>query len=796
MRSIAVLSLGIGFVVGLTAETTKAAVTAVGDVLPSDDPFTLNVFENLPPSGNFIDPTEPPGAQTNFENSDVIPGYENIEAGIVVGQQAWGRLDIDGNSQLRYQTLVIGDQDTGDTERRGTGFVLITGIDALYNNDPTILPAGLPDGVMGADPRDEEAGFDAYVGRFGQGTLEIRGGGRAEIQDAVILGDQPGSTGQLVVDGFASFMGSGGFTSQGSSGEPHQLIVGRNGDGFMTISAGGTVVSDSLQEGAGTFDTFGAVIGGDATVSASDEPLPGGRGTVTVTGLSSKWIVGGSLQIGGFQERGEGTSGENVEGLGLEYNSEAARGTLYVQDNGLVSVRPAIEADQEQDDLRLLIGRFGRVVLNGGDLRVGSPVLAEQELSDTVQTVNDGVIEGSGRIFTGIFRNRHLGEIRVGAGQSLYIDSSSEFRMEDPESEPLVNYGVMRVLGTRDQRAVLEFERAPNEQQGEVRPFFNLRITRPDNALPTDFYGGLISAQHSVLHFRSDIINEGTMAFTAGTNYVTGDVINFDPDPAMLDDEGIIFISGPNTQVVFENDLLSNGTIVVEEGADVDILARHSFVTAGELRFELDPTNASRISTAGDAGITGALSVSLQGFSADTLEEGDTFEIITAAGQLGGVDLTDPLRPRPDLTIPGAFTSVQITPSLTMLGLPQDLVMIPIYTPHSVLLQVLSTAGVMGADFNGDGVVDHADLAILQMNMGLTMGATGLQGDADGDGDVDGQDFLEWQQQLGPVPGFGSAVSSMATSVPEPSSMLLLLAGVLSLASCRRRMIPSHVICK
>jgi hypothetical protein len=279
------------------------------------------------------------------------------------------------------------------------------------------------------------------------------------------------------------------------------------------------------------------------------------------------------------------------------------------------------------------------------------------------------------------------------------------------------------------------------------------------------------------------------MAFTDGNNYVTGHVFNIDPDPMMAGDDGIIIFSGPDTKVVFENDLLSTGTIIIEEGADVDILARHSFVTAGELRYQLNPSNSSQITTAGDLGITGKLSVTLSGFTFGSLQVGDTFEIITAGGQLGGVDLTDPRHPVPDLTVPGFFTQLQM-PNLAFYGLPANAVMFPIYfsspTGSSVLLSIFSLGAASGPDFNGDGVVDLLDLAIWKANKGITMGATVLQGDANGDGAVDGADYNIWFRNLGPFPGAGGGSGSGA-SVPEPTGLALLFSGGLLAVAFRRR---------
>lgn len=800
----------------LVSRFAAASVLVTGDVTPADNPFTTGINEGLPPDGNFINPFEDPDKQTYFEGrhldnviSDLTDDTNQLINPISVGNSAFGALLISGESALRDGDLIIGTNGLrGGINRAGTGIVRITGFGSLYNNDPTIIPPGLPANFASKTPRPTDVGYDLIIGTqsisglqnpSGTGTLEISAGARAEIQDAVIVGNTVGSTGSIIVDGFDSFLGSGGFqTSAVGSTEVHYLAVGLQGVGFMTITTGGTVRNDSTPTGAGSSNVgpVGAVIGGASFADTLGQvPNPGGVGTVTVNGTASKWIVGGSLQVGGFDIGATGVLVGDTEGDNVQYSNAAGRGTLYVQAGGLVNVVNAINADPDQPDLLLAVGRFGRIQMDGGIINIGGssdPTTQggnDNARSDTVQLINDGIIGGTGHIYTGVFNNRYFGEVRVDAGQTLVIDSSSDF-VGATAAQPLTNFGVMQVFGTVEQKAELEFDRAPSTTTAPIQPFHNFRVARPATAPVTDFYGGLISAQHSILRFRSNLINDGMMAFTAGNNYVQGTVVNSAAPVISPTDPGIIVVSGPGTKVTFENDLINAGTLTISGGATVEILARHSFVTAGNLKMTITPSNANQIFSAGDAGIAGKLSLSLAGFSAGSLHVGDAFPILTVGGTLGGVDFTDPIYLKPDLAAAPLFSLVSF-PNLVSLGLPATTALVPFYTSNSIYVSVVSFAAATGPDFNGDGVVNNADLNIWLANVGITSGASVVQGDADGDGDVDGDDFLFWQRNAGkPMPWTGAGSGSGAGSgaaVPEPAAVLLLLSSAFSLLGIRRR---------
>ena len=129
----------------------------------------------------------------------------------------------------------------------------------------------------------------------------------------------------------------------------------------------------------------------------------------------------------------------------------------------------------------------------------------------------------------------------------------------------------------------------------------------------------------------------------------------------------------------------------------------------------------------------------------------------------------------------------------------EDLVMtveelLPDFTTRTFNIPVQFTGGLGEAaargDLDIDGDIDGADWEIFRLNhlatmTGMTAAQTAVLGDLDGDVDNDFTDFRLFQADYDGANGLG-AFAAMIASVPEPSSLVAGLLGMIALC-CRRR---------
>jgi T5SS/PEP-CTERM-associated repeat protein len=207
-------------------------------------------------------------------------------------------------------------------------------------------------------------------------------------------------------------------------------------------------------------------------------------------------------------------------------------------------------------------------------------------------------------------------------------------------------------------------------------------------------------------------------------------------------------------------DVTNNGA--VEPGTSPGTLTINGNFTqnsGGRLRIDLGgPSNFDQLIVSGNAALGGTLELTHQPGTA--LRAGDSFDILVS---IFG-------------TVAGTFGSV--LKSAEPGGINFDATIT--YHQSAVTVTVTSIQGVAG-DYTHDGLVDAADYTIWRD----TLGQTGISLAADGNGDnvIDAGDYTVWMSNFGNHAGAGAGAIA---AVPEPSTFVLLLTGILTLGSCRR----------
>ena len=128
------------------------------------------------------------------------------------------------------------------------------------------------------------------------------------------------------------------------------------------------------------------------------------------------------------------------------------------------------------------------------------------------------------------------------------------------------------------------------------------------------------------------------------------------------------------------------------------------------------------------------------------------------------------------------LTAASATPQRAA-DIPIDLVNAFLYTMPAYSVTTLVLRSGADGDFNLDGIVDGADLAIWKEGFGAGSGASFRNGDNNRDGVVDGRDFLAWQRAFS---ASGAAGEPPSVGVPEPS-ILAMTPFAASLLARRRR---------
>jgi len=242
-----------------------------------------------------------------------------------------GEVTVDGvGSSLRSMELYVGNSGNGTLNITGSGLVDVRGGVRIGDNSGSTGEVR----VNGAGSM-LDISTDLMVGLAGNGTLNITSGGRLDNNLDGIIGSGSSSTGVITVDGAGSKWTIGKVSIE-------ELYIGRSGNGTLNITAGGEVSSRthtnigyySGSVGVVTVDSAGSTwtnhgtlhVGrhGDGTLEITNNGLVSVAGTLTIDhdGDDDSFInmaTGGMLAL--FGEADESL----VEFLGLVEGTDAIR---------------------------------------------------------------------------------------------------------------------------------------------------------------------------------------------------------------------------------------------------------------------------------------------------------------------------------------------------------------------------------------------------------------------------------------------------------------------------------------
>ena len=241
-----------------------------------------------------------------------------------------------------------------------------------------------------------------------------------------------------------------------------------------------------------------------------------------------------------------------------------------------------------------------------------------------------------------------------------------------------------------------------------------------------------------------------TLSVSAGASVSIGTTI----PGSMLSVSALGIVKGDG---VISGKVSSSGVIAPGNGIGaLSVTGDVAQTATGQLQIELDGTvpgsQYDQLVVTGAVALNGSLQVvMIGGFKPSS---GESFNIVTATGGVTGLFASAPL---PSLA-GGLILNLQ-------------------YAPNAVVLSVSGTLG----DYNHNGIVDAADYTIWRDTLGQT--GTGLAADGDQNGKIEQADYDVWKSHFGNHAGSGSGASA---AVPEPTTLGMLLAGILTLC-CRRR---------
>jgi T5SS/PEP-CTERM-associated repeat protein len=229
-------------------------------------------------------------------------------AASILGTLTAAELDINAGISIANPVTTTVASDSTTIGASATGIVTVS---STWNQAGYLQVGGADAGTLTIDSGGDVVDTATQNVNVGEnpgatGTLDILGGQMSTDADYLNVGNDAGSNGAVTISGATA-----------SLTIANSITVGNNGDGQVTVSNGGSLVTNGLTTN-GYYDTIG-----NST---------GSVGSVTVTGAGSSWKSANSVTVG-WQGQGTLTVADGGE-------VQAAQG-FFLANNGSISVDSA-----------------------------------------------------------------------------------------------------------------------------------------------------------------------------------------------------------------------------------------------------------------------------------------------------------------------------------------------------------------------------------------------------------------------------------------------------------------------
>ena len=745
------------------------------------------------------------GKVTNYDGAD------HVDTGLTWTAGAWEKYEIDYVVGASSYDLTVGGTSTTVsgilTPGAVQGLYFTSGDGAgTYRVDSAVLTAAPgPSGILSignvnsADPSTWTTGTTAYVGQTSYGKIVVEGGTAIYSANAHI-GTNTGITGEATISGAGS-----SWTLSGTG-----VWVGNNGIGTLTVESGATFTSPKatnvgngsaangtiVVSGSGTVYNTGTFVAGNSDNGDRSQIGIYGTGTVEITGGAKYNDNVYACYLGRY---GSGNGTINVDGAGSEYHVQHYVDIGY-EGTGAMNITNGGKA-QTNDWFSVggSTGGNGTLTINGAGSQMVAPVAYLCWSSNSTVNLENGGALNAEVTLHGWYLTSNGGSSTVNFDGGVVNTKNwlGDMGMVPGHNSAVTGTGTINTNGLIVDSKPLVFDSAASLTQSvtgfgsDAGVTLNLEVNADTAVLGAGFYGkgsitvssGVDLAATNPDIFGISVFYLGRETGSDGSATITGAGSSLEADSLFIGrkGEGIMKITDGGLLKVNS----SLGTSTSGGSGSVDVSSGGMIALTGNVGTDISTFLGA---IGGDANIRWWNDANGGWEALTTAAIGSDYTLAyQSGGELAGYTLLTVLPQGPDAGDANCDGIID-TADLDILNLNYgdasglgwedgdfDANGIVDAADRAIIWAALGI-GLPG-DLNGDGAVNSGDLDLVRGNWGRTDATSSLDGDATDDGIVNSADLDVVRANWG---------STAAASVPEPGVLMLVLAGFLSLALRRK----------